>query len=323
MSTSERTQPAEGEMSTMTLPTRAHVYQNHHIDSTIWDDFTPRPGDIVINTAYKAGTTWMQQIVGSLIFRGEDPPAAVTEISPWLDMRVPPRGELLAMLEAQEHRRFLKSHLPLDGLRFLPACRYIYVGRDGRDVFMSLYNHYRKANDFFYQQVNETPGRVGPPLPRCPEDPLVVWDEWMSKSSFPWERDGWPFWSLFHHVQTWWEYRHLPNILFVHFNQLKADLAGEIRRIAAFLEIPLDDETLSEITRKSSFGYMKTNARKVIPNAEELFHGGSQSFINKGTNGRWRALLSEEEVARYEALAAERMTPACRTWLATGAWPEA
>ena len=37
---------------------RSRIYQNHHLDSTRWDKFIPRPDDIVITTSYKAGTTW-------------------------------------------------------------------------------------------------------------------------------------------------------------------------------------------------------------------------------------------------------------------------
>jgi hypothetical protein len=117
----------------------------------------------VVATYAKAGTTWTQQIVAQLLF-GPDPDLEVAEMSPWLDLRVPPKEVKLPMVEAQAHRRFLKTHLPLDALVFSPKAKYIYVGRDGRDVVWSMHNHHANANQFWYEALNDTPGRVGPPI---------------------------------------------------------------------------------------------------------------------------------------------------------------
>ncbi len=54
------------------------------------------------------------------------------EMSPWLDLRIPPKDVKLPMVEAQTYRRFLKTHLPVDALVFSPKARYLYIGRDGR-----------------------------------------------------------------------------------------------------------------------------------------------------------------------------------------------
>ena len=129
------------------LPQRSRVYQNHHFDSTRWNYFSSRDDDIVIATSYKAGTTWTQAIVAHLLFPDgvfpEDPGA----MSPWLDMRTYPLELVLNTLEAQRHRRFIKTHLPLDGLPYDPKRKYLYVARDARDVFMSLWNHYANHTD--------------------------------------------------------------------------------------------------------------------------------------------------------------------------------
>ena len=73
----------------------------------------------------------MQQIIAQLLFRG-DPNLSVAEMSPWLDLRVPPKAVKLPMVEAQTHRRFLKTHLPVDAIRFSPQAKYLYIGRDAR-----------------------------------------------------------------------------------------------------------------------------------------------------------------------------------------------
>ena len=126
----------------MSVPALTHIYQNHHLDSTRWEYFEPRSDDIVISTSYKAGTTWMQTIVANLLHPHDDMLIPVTEMSPWLDMRMYPLEGVLNQLKLQNDRRFIKTHLPLDGLSYHRDIRYIVVGRDARDVFMSLLNHW-------------------------------------------------------------------------------------------------------------------------------------------------------------------------------------
>ncbi len=215
-------------------PVKTRELHNHHFDSTIWNDFNFRDDDIVIATYAKSGTTWVQQILAQLLL-GANPELAVADLSPWLDLRVPPKAVKLPAVEAQKHRRFLKTHLPVDALVFSPKAKYIYIGRDGRDVVWSLYNHHSNANQLWYDALNETPGRVGPPIERPPNDIVTYWREWL-------DRDGFPFWSFWENVSTWWQIRHLPNVLMLHFADLKRDLPGQIRRIAGFLAIDINEE---------------------------------------------------------------------------------
>ena len=296
--------------SDVTWPKKSRELHSNHFQSTVWNDFKFRNDDIVISTYGKAGTTWTQQIVGQLIFNGaEDVP--VSELSPWLDLRVPPPEIKLPLMEAQTHRRFMKTHLPVDALVYSPQAKYIYIGRDGRDVLWSMYHHHANANDAFYDALNETPGLVGEKLGRVTTDVKTYFDTWI-------EKDGYPFWSFWENVSGWWAIRHLPNILFVHFENLKRDMPGEIRRIAAFLDIPIDQTRWPAILEHCSFDYMKKNADKSAPLGGALWEGGASTFINKGTNGRWRDALSAEESAAYEALAREKLGDVCARWLMTG-----
>ena len=294
----------------VTWPKKSRELHSNHFQSTVWNDFKFRNDDIVISTYGKAGTTWTQQIVGQLIFNGaEDVP--VNELSPWLDLRVPPPEIKLPLMEAQTHRRFMKTHLPVDALVYSPQAKYIYIGRDGRDVLWSMYHHHANANDAFYDALNETPGLVGEKLGRVTTDVKTYFNTWI-------EKDGYPFWSFWENVSGWWAIRHLPNILFVHFDNLKRDMPGEIRRIAAFLDIPIDETRWPAILEHCSFDYMKKNADKSAPLGGALWEGGASTFINKGTNGRWRDALSAEESAAYEALAREKLGDVCARWLMTG-----
>ena len=137
-------------METVNWPQKTREFHNHHFDSSVWNEFNFRDDDIVIATYAKSGTTWLQQIISQLIFNGAED-MAVAEMSPWLDLRIPPKEIKLPEVEKQEHRRFLKTHLPVDALVFSPKAKYIYIGRDGRDVAWSAYNHHATPNEFWYQ----------------------------------------------------------------------------------------------------------------------------------------------------------------------------
>jgi len=291
-------------------PVKSRELHSHHFDSTIWNDFQFRNDDIIIATYAKSGTTWMQQIVAQMLFNG-DPDLAVAEMSPWLDLRVPPKEVKLPQVEAQTHRRIIKTHLPLDALVYSPKAKYIYIGRDGRDVLWSMYNHHVNANQAWYEALNDTPGRVGPPIEPPPADIRQYWRDWM-------DRDGHPFWPFWENLRAWWQIRELPNVLFIHFNDLKRDMPGEMRRIARFLDIPLDETQWPAILEYCSFDWMKKNAAKSVPLGGAFWDGGAEVFINKGVNGRWRDTLTADESAEYEARAVRELGPECARWLAHG-----
>jgi len=300
-------------MNAIPYPTKTRELHNHHFDSTIWNDFKFRDDDIVIATYAKSGTTWMQQIVSQLLFNGEEG-LNVAEMSPWLDLRVPPKAVKLPEVEAQTHRRFLKTHLPVDALVFSERAKYLYIGRDGRDVLWSMYNHHASANALWYEALNDTPGRVGPPIEPPPASITRYYHDWLDRNGFPW----WPFWE---NIRSWWAIRNLPNVYLVHFENLKRDLPGEMRRIAAYLQIPIDESRWNSIVEHCGFEYMKNNASATVPLGGAFWDGGAQTFIHKGTNGRWREILTPEEVAKYERLAVQELGGDCAHWLATGALP--
>jgi aryl sulfotransferase len=304
---------------TSQLPEVLHVYQNHSFDSTRWRLYQPRDDDVIIATSYKSGTTWMQYIVHQLIFLGQAEAPSLWDVAFWLDSRYNPElEEVIATLEAQQHRRSIKTHLALDGLPFFPQVKYIVVARDACDVFMSWWNHYSNYTDGFYTYINSLPGRVGPSLPRCPEDIHDYWRQWIARGRFEWEVEGYPQWGNMHHTQTWWNYRHLDNILFVHFNDLLADLEGEIGRVAAFLDISITADQLSTVAQAVSFAAIKQQATADPEAGTDTWKGGMATFFHKGVNGRWRNVLSEEEVAMYEETAVKVLTPECKLWLEQG-----
>ena len=298
-------------MSVSGWPRKTRDIQNHHIDSTIWNSLKYRPDDVVIASYAKSGTTWLQQIVSQLIFQGREG-LDVVSLSPWIEMRAV-REQSLASAEAQSHRRFLKTHLPVDAIVFSPQAKYLYVARDGRDVVWSMYNHHLNASPLLYQVVNETPGRIGSPLmpPNC--SVVEYFQAWLDRDGYPWL----PFWQ---HVHSWWNIRSLPNVLMIHFSDLKTDLPRQIRRIATFLEIPIDPVRLDAIVEHCSFPYMKAHAEQFAIAGGAFWNGGAQTFVHKGTNGRWREALNAQQSARYEITAIEHLGAVCAQWLERGGY---
>ena len=298
------------------LPKRERRYQNHHIDSTRWDGFEHRDQDIVVATSYKSGTTWTQAIVANLLYADGDFPMPVWQLSPWLDMRVRPVEKVIADLEAQTGRRFIKTHLPLDALPYDPKVRYVFVGRDGRDVAMSMWNHYSNWNEDGFRAVNETPGRVGPPLPPPPADVNSFFRNWVTRAWFDWETDGYPYWSHLRTSQTWWDWRHLPNILLLHYADMKADTPAAIAKIAEHLGLTPSAGQIAAIAERVGIDAMRSASDSYIN--PRNFEGGAETFLYKGTNARWRNVITPENLALYDAACERALTPECRAWLEQG-----
>ena len=304
------------------LPTKDRIYQNHHLDSTRWEAYRPRAGDIIVTTSYKSGTTWTQQILHELLHGNEEPMPEMQLISPWVDARfLPiPKEAIGPLLDSLPTPRTLKSHLPLDGLPYYEQVRYLVVGRDPRDVFMSLLNHYGSYTDTAFEALNAEDA-VGPPFPRCPEDVRELWKTWVTRGWFEWESEGYPFWSNLYHTQSYWNFRHLPNLLFLHYNDMLADLEGKVREIAAFCGIDATDADIARTVEATTFANVRKKAEET-PEEEDLsaafFHGGQRTFFYKGTNERWRGILTEEDLALLEDAKARVLTPDCARWLEEG-----
>ena len=296
---------------------RTRVYRNHHLDSARWDAIEPRDGDVVITTSYKSGTTWTQHIVGQLVLRGVANAPPPRMVSPWIDARFHiPLDVLVPMVAAQTHRRFLKSHLAADGLPYRPGTRYIVVARDARDVFMSLVNHYAAYTDVAMASLNDDPTLAK--IEAFDGDVKKLWRNWITRGSFAWESDGYPFWGNFHHAASYWPHRHLENVLLVHYNDLKADLPGEIRRIGDFLGVELRDDEVATVARESHIDRMREVATETEDLLAPFFEGGASRFFFKGTNGRWRDVLEADDLALYEEAKHRLLTPECAAWLERG-----
>lgn len=298
------------------MPAITRTYRTWILDSRRWDHVRLREGDIVVTTPYKSGTTWMLQIAGQLIFN-DLTLRPHGDFGRWVEADFAPIESEAGDLEAMTHPRVFKTHLALDGLPYDPNVRYIYVGRDLRDMFMSLWNHHSNYTPEIWDMMTGIAARHGVPMPARPTDILPFWREWATRGFLPGDADGYPYWSATDHLRTWWVFRHLPNILFVHFNDLLADLPGEVARVAEFLDIPLTAGRAGEIAGLVNFASMKRAAEIVNPGAHFGFVGGPATFINKGTNGRWRDVLGPRELELYAPLML-RLAPDAARWMPQG-----
>ena len=196
----------------MATPRKTRDIHNHHMDSTLWDNFDFRGDDVVVATYAKSGTTWTQQIVGQLLHQG-DPTVNIHDLSPWWDMRIIP-PEARQAFDAQTHRRVVKTHLPADALVMSPKAKYLYIARDGRDVVWSLYNHHSNFKDVAYEMFNLTPGLVGEPLPRADPDIVQYFNTCLPRMAIRFGRCG-------RTSPLGGPLRHQPNVKLIHFNRAK------------------------------------------------------------------------------------------------------
>jgi aryl sulfotransferase len=302
------------------------IVESPVLDSHRWDAFQPRDGDIVIGTFPKCGTTWTQRIVDLLVFQSPDV-RPFGELSPWLDSTIfNPLEQDLATLRAQTHRRFIKSHLPFDALPVWDTVKYIYVGRDGRDAELSWQNH---EEGFLPEFIARSAARAmalaaehggapaGPP-PARPKDPRAYLLQWFDELDAALDAPGEAAPNLFSFAATYWRERKWPNLLIVHYNDLKEDLEGEMRRISDFLGIDTPQSLMPSLAAAATFETMKKDGEALLPNVKQAFDRGADRFLNKGRSGRWREYLTREDVDRYEAIVSRATTPGLARWLQGG-----
>jgi aryl sulfotransferase len=293
------------------------IIRTWHMDSRLWDDYRPRPGDIVIATYPKCGTTWTQRIVSLLIFQSPEPKPMA--LSPWIDGRfVSVPAETQARIEAQTHRRYLKSHLPFDALPHYAEVKYVHVARDGLDAMMSWHNHQTKYKRMeLLDRAGLADETVARAYPRPAENPREFFRDWMGLNGEGRVSDVSAA-AYFDTEHTYWTARHEPNVLLVHYNDLTANLDAEMRRIANFLEIETPPALWPEFVHAATFGQMQRDGEALMPLAKFAWDRGADDFIYSGKNERWREALTDEDVAAYRAQAEQEMSPALNRWLREG-----
>jgi aryl sulfotransferase len=286
-------------------------YRSYDEDSARWLGFPFRDGDVVISTRSKSGTTWMQMICALLVLQTPDLPAPLPTLSPWLDWLGAPRDEVYERLAAQGHRRFIKTHTPLDGLPLDERATYIVVARHPLDMAVSLYHH---SENLDRERMRELISPDQPAPVRRARPAVHEWVlEWVGSDDDPREQlDSLP--GVMLHLSDAWARRHEPNVVLVHYDDLLADLGAEMRRLAAALDIAVREELWPELVRAASFEQMRANADRMAPDPAGVMKSKT-AFFRNGRSGSGRDMLSDDEMARYRARTAELAPTDLLAWL--------
>lgn len=306
------------------LLTPTRVVRDYLSDSLVWEGFLAQggfvEGDVVVADPFKAGTTWTQRIIQQILRNGRESEGGLSDTSPWLDSSWGDHAAMLAVLGRQREagmRRVIKSHLPADALPIAGQARYVFVGRNGKDLGISLHNYLYHFAPETMEQINRIHAQWSkdPTALVIPQDMREFFDRWL-------DTDGYGCCDLFDIMASWWALRDEPNVLLLHYQQLKNDLRAQIVRLARFLDIDPASLRMEAIVEHCSFEYMSARAEKMAP-----FGGthmsSAKAFFHKGLQRDHRHELTPEQVHRFNRTALDKLGNDCAHWLETGESPPA
>jgi hypothetical protein len=261
-------------------------------DPYVLAHFQARPTDVLITTAAKAGTTWMQQILHQLRTGGDDRFNAIDDVVPWLELPRPDKhwSEVLAEYEALTDPRLFKTHCTYEQAPGINTARFILTSRDPRDCCISFYHHIMDMTDDAKHHFGISE----------PESFDAFLDDWLD------------FASWYRNVSSWWPHRNDSNVLWLRYEDLKHDFDSGINKILHFLDWHIDPKQRARITELCSFQWMKENASRFAHQndaGESIFRPGG--FIRKGQVGNGKESLSQEQEQRILDKAREYLSADC------------
>jgi aryl sulfotransferase len=270
-------------------------------DNARWAAFEPRPGDTVISTPSKCGTTWMQHIVAMLVFDTTNLTSPISAHSPWLDARTHATNEVLDLLAAQTHRRTIKTHTPLDGLPRSSDVSFIAMARHPLDVALSFRDHFANADQHQVgARISEASGIPDrPPREQPPNDPAEYLAWWIDNDIEPDGSGPHGLSDFCNSIRACWDVPTDPNVLLVHYADLLSAPLFEIGRVAEFLDLDVSPLFVAEVAAATSFDQMRSNAENSVPFAEDSFWSDPTLFFRVGGNRRWAGLIDGAVLERF------------------------
>lgn len=237
-------------------------------------EFGEADSDIYVSTYSKSGTTWMQLILYQLTTAGSMDFDHLFDVSPWvwyssIRQTLPAATPLPRLLKTHDdYRRFEKGR----------RGRIVFVTRDGRDVCVSLYHHRRNFKRY----------------EGCFDEHFA---DFLHGTDYNW----------FEHTRRWLENSGRLPVIYVRFEDLKRDFAGTVRKLAATLEIPVNDEIIARTVERCSFASMKRHELQLGPRNSHFAKTegvpylvkNPDQFIRRGEIGEGLAVLSHEQLQAY------------------------
>ena len=293
-------------------------YTSPDEDSARWLGFPFREGDIVISARSKTGTTWAQMICALLVLQTPELPDSLSNLSPWLDWLITPRTDVYAQLAGQDHRRFIKTHTPLDGLPVDPRVTYIVTGRHPLDMAVSLYH---QGGNLDRQRIRELTGRSGSGSTTGHRPPLHQWlVGWIEQDVDPKDAlDSLP--GVLWHLTDAWHRRGTQDVALVHYDDLVGDLDAEMRRLAGRLGISVPEETWPALVEAATFAQMRARAEVIAPDPTGILKDPA-AFFRRGSSGAGSETLTGVELDRYDRRASALAPRDVLEWLHRDSGPE-
>lgn len=261
----------------------------------------------------------MQTMVATLVFGSVELPAPVGQLSPWLDMVTRPVAEVHRRLATQTHRRFIKTHTPFDGLPLDERVTYIAVLRHPLDVALSMRDHMRTIDR---DRIRGLISEVDPDIMTTwgqidvPEDDGDYLRWWIEFDEDLWDEGTSGLGEFARHALTYWDARRLPNVALFHYDDMWADLEGEMKRLAGVLGVDVAPERLGRFVEAATFDSMRTRAVLTVPDSDITAWQEPTTFFSVGGRRPWNDLLDGADLARFRDRLRSLVGVDLASWLA-------
>jgi len=291
-----------------------------------------REGDTLIAVPGKSGTTWTMNIFHQLRTGGDPDFKDIYAEVPWPEFKERPDQpdeelyERWKKLPTSVPRAF-KTHSqpgegPGDFAVYREDMKYVVVARSPDEAIVSFKPFLEAHSQQLWKLwgVEETRDLFMRPT-------FKEWYYELALKGFP----GMPPEAVppgglltmlfFGFINGWWPLRNKPNVMLIHFSEMKKDHEGSVRKIADFLGFTPTVEEWPDILEYTSFSWMKKNQEKFEVGAllpfKMINDGG---MVRKGKIGAAASDGMTPEIAADIKSWAEKMVPdnAARKWLFEG-----